>query len=114
MSEQEMNTLELTIEQAREKISLMETLKRLEANPDFHTVMLKGYFEGEAVRLVHAKGNPGMTSPESQASIIKQIDAIGSLGNYFRSILHNGLMSAKAIEDAEETKDEILREELNK
>ena len=107
-----MNTLELTIEQAKEKVNVMEAIDRLSQNKDFITVILEGYLEKEAVRLVHAKADPGCTKPETQVDLIKQIDAIGCFTGYLRALRHSGMLSQKAIIDSEQTREEILAERM--
>lgn len=86
-------------------------LERLRNNRDFKEIISKGYMKDEAVRLVHLKAAPQMCTPELQASIIKQIDAIGALDSFFNNMRHQALLAAKAIEADEETLEELRSEE---
>lgn len=101
MNSAEVQEIEIEIEQAREMIKRKEALDRLYKNPDFQLVIQKGYFEDEAVRLVHLKGAPAMRDPENQAAIIKEMDGIGSLKGYFSAIIHTAANAQAAIEERE-------------
>lgn len=45
------NSIEVTVEQLKEKIKLRERLLRLEKNADFKALVLKGYFEEKPAQL---------------------------------------------------------------
>ena len=53
-----------------------------------------------------------MTDAESQSIILKQIDAIGHLRQYFNVTLQLGRMAEKAKAEDQETREQILAEEL--
>jgi hypothetical protein len=111
MTQENVRQIELSIKRAKEHVELDKALERLESNRDFKTVIAEGYLEKEAVRLVHLKADPSMQSPASQASIVTQIDAIGGLLSYFRTISRNAAMAVRSIEQDQETMAEILAEE---
>lgn len=104
--------IELNIKQAQKIVELGNALERLRNNSDFKKVISEGYFEQEAVRLVHLKSDQNMQSPDSQKSIIAQIDAIGALNQYFQTVFHRASLAGKAIEADEETREELLAEGL--
>lgn len=83
-------------------VNLGTSLERLKKNRDFITLISKGYFEQEAIRLVHLKSDPNMQSEEAQKFIIGQIDAIGALRGYLDTIFSRANMASKVIEDASE------------
>lgn len=112
MSEYDIETVELSIEEAQKKIDLMNAVDKLKSNRDFKKVVLQGYFENEAIRLVSLKANPGTQSKEDQEQIIKYIDSIGSFMNYLNMIRHQGKMAESSLEDFERTRDELLAEEV--
>jgi hypothetical protein len=101
--------IELEITQAQELVRLGEALERLYANADFQAIIGKGYFQDEAIRLVHLKGDPTPSNqtPEMQASIVKEIDAIASLAWYFRKVLAQAQGAREAIQESEEFLEEI-------
>ena len=98
----ETNDLNVSIEEAREAVDIAEALERLQTHRDYIRVIGKGYITDEAVRLVHIKGHPSLQSPESQAHIIKDIDAIGGLLSYFGNLRQARMVAEKGIKDAEE------------
>lgn len=104
--------IELNIQQAKTLVEFGTALDKLRINREFQLVINKGYFEQEAIRLVHLKADPSMQTKESQASIITQMDAIGNLNQYFQMIFHRAAMASKAIEADEETHAELTAEEL--
>ena len=111
MSTNQIKEIEDNIKGARRLVDLGDALERLKANKDFKTLVMEGYFEKEAIRLVHAKSNPGLQSPEMQTSILTQINAIGNLNMYFQTVAQQAGLARKSIEQDEQARDEILAEE---
>jgi hypothetical protein len=112
MSNLQIAQLERQIEGKKAQVALNNALERLKNNKDFKKVVMEGFFQTEAVRLVSVKGDPDMQTPERQASIIRDIDAIGSLQRYFRLIESNAEIASDSISDDEETLDAINAEAL--
>lgn len=104
----QIKALQANIERNKEFVITAQCLERLLQNRDFQTVVKKGYFEQEAIRLVHLKSDPAHQTPEKQASIIKQIDAIGNLRSYFDVIVHNANSALSSIDN-----DELTIQDLN-
>lgn len=102
--------IEESIKAAREYVAVADALGRLSANRDFKVVVLDGYLKNEAVRLVHLKAHPAMQTATSQASITTQIDGIGALLGYFRTIDHQASVSEKSIEADQAALEEVLAE----
>lgn len=113
MSNETLQAIEDNIREARKIADVGDALERLRSNRDFKKVIMEGYFEKEAIRLVHLRADPNMQTPEKQAAIVTQMDAIGSLSQFFNTVLHKAAMARKAIASDEETRDEILAEELS-
>lgn len=105
-------TLELNIKAAKKTAELGKSLDRLSRNRDFKNLILEGYFEKEAIRLVTLKGDPNMQDDESQRSLIKQMDAIGGLRQYMSAVVQLSRMAEKALIEDEETREQILAEEV--
>jgi hypothetical protein len=105
--------LEANIGVAKEAIELGAALERLFSNRDFKKVVLNGYFEKEAVRLVHLKSSKYCKDSDNQISIVAEIDAIGNFSNYLSSITDNAAFARKTVHADEETRDELLNEDLN-
>lgn len=110
MINQTVQAIEENIRQAKVIAGVGESLERLRLNRDFQTVILNGYFKEEAIRLVHLKADPSMQSPDMQKSIVSQMDAIGSLNQYFTAVFQQASIARKAIFSDEEARDEILAE----
>ena len=102
--------IESNIKESKKLVELGAALERLRNNPDFKEVIIQGYFEQEAIRLVHLKADKNMQTPERQASIVAQMDAIGALSEYFAVVSHRAMLASKAIESDEQTRDELLAE----
>lgn len=111
-TETQLEQVELSISQAKDMIGKDDALGRLYANKDFQEIITKGYFEEEARRAVMTKAHPAMQTEEHQEAIIKKIDSIGNLQQYFNVI---GLMATnarKALHDDELTREELLAENV--
>jgi len=107
-NETEIQEIELNIKQAQDFIELGNCLERLHNNNDFRRLILRNYFNNEPCRLVHLKSDHSQQDPDSQASILRQMDAIGSLVHYFQSIRFQADSAQKAIEADRETHRELL------
>lgn len=114
MTQDTVRLLEESIQRDRQHVELAKALERLKSNRDFKLLVLESYLEKEAIRLVHLKADPSMQSPQSQASVITQIDAIGGLLSYFHTVAQLSDMAVKSIEQAEFTRDEFLAEEAQR
>ncbi len=113
MSSKYIKELEANIEQAKDSIELGLSLERLFSNRDFKRVVLKGYFKDEAVRLVHLKGALESQNSDVQKDIIGKIDAISNFSIYLTNIAKNAELANKTVILDEETRNEIISEELN-
>lgn len=105
--------IEANIKNSKELIDLGASVERLKSHRDFKKVIIDGYFKDEAVRLVHLKADPGMQSVTSQADLVKQMDAIGALNQYFTTALRKASFAAKALADDQETLEELAAEGAN-
>ena len=112
MSEAAIQQIESNIQRAKKVVEFGDAIGRLRNNRDFKKVILEGYFEDEAVRLVHLKADANMQSAESQRSIVNQMDAIGALSQYLQTQLRLVDMAVNSIAADEQTRDELLEEGL--
>ena len=110
MTQPQLDTIELSIQYAQKTVDNMKALQRLTNNRDFKTLVLSGYFEKEPVRLTMRKADPAMQTPENQAAIIRDLDAIGQFRMYLNGVMQMGRMAEKAIKDDEAMREEILAE----
>ena len=112
MSNDAIQEIELSIKEAQKMVDLGAAVQRLATNRDFKKVILEGFFEDEAIRLVHLKADPNMQSSDSQKAILTQMDAIGALRQYLETLAQLAGMAQKSIEADEQTRDELLAEGL--
>lgn len=101
-NENQIADLQRQIEGAQYGLSLGKALLNLKNNPDFKLLISEGYLKAEAVRLVHLRCDPNMDQPHQQAAILRDIDAIGSLSEYFRIIARSAEQAERSIKGAEE------------
>jgi hypothetical protein len=111
MIEHDIQQVEVDIDYAREAIQKMEALDRLYHNKDFKEVVTDGYFQKEASRLVLLKGDVNIDE-KSERHCEKMINGIGCLRAYFQMVNHFGQQALAAMEDYEETREELLQEQL--
>lgn len=104
--------LDRNIEASKEFVALGAALNRLYSNKDFRAVVMSGYFEKEAVRLVHLKAAPQMQTPDHQASIVRDIDSIGAFHQYLSLVQTNANNASRNIEADELTREDIVREDM--
>lgn len=111
MANNQIGEIERDIRNAKDVIDFGAAALRLKANKDFKDVVLTGFFEKEAVRLVHLKGEPSMQTPDSQKSILTQIDAIASFSQYLNTVLAKARNAEAALAASEEVLSELLLED---
>jgi hypothetical protein len=107
----DLEQIEISLKHAQKDIDLMKSLEKLTSNRDFKKVMLDGYFEKEAVRLVLLKADPSMQDEATQTAIVREIDSIGSVRQYLGRIMQMGNQMQRAVKEFEETREEILSED---
>lgn len=108
--ESQVETLEISITQAKKYVDKLNSVMNLLKNKDFNKFIEEGYFKQEASRLVLLKADPAMQKPEDQAAIIRSIDAIGSFRQYISNTIQMGRMMEKSMQEDEVTRDELLME----
>ena len=107
-TEQMVSALDSSIQQHKDAVELGRCLQKLRSNADFKKVILNGYFEQEAIRLVHLKADPNMQTADKQESIIKQMDAIGAFAEYLNTLAAKAAWAVRGLESDEETRAELL------
>lgn len=94
--------IEIDKQLAMDAVETANALRRLYQNADFQRVIVSGYLEDEAIRLVHLKGDVNVQRQDQQEMISRDIDAIGSFKQFLRTVLHKEEMTLNALEDYEE------------
>ena len=108
----QLDQVEISIKQAKEKISYMKSLEKLAKNKDFKNLIDTGYLEKEAIRLVHLKADLNMASEDNQKYINDAINAVGFFRNYLSTVSQQGEHAKQALVSHEETREEILSDDL--
>lgn len=115
--ERQIDGVELSINEAKEKIERSKALRRLEKNKDFQFLFLDGLMKDDAVRQVMLLAAPGLKAPGegpavAKAGIEARIDMIGELYNWCRWTHLEGEQARGALEEHEQTRQELLAEQL--
>ena len=111
-TEQELEMIEMSIATARKKVALGNALERLRSNQDFKTLIDQEYLNNYAVHLVKNRASFGMQGDRDQAFINDQLTGIGHLDQFLRYTAQEGASASDAIRENEETREEILREDV--
>lgn len=107
MNDVTIEQIELELETAREFAKKGDALERLLANADFNAIISEGYFKEHAYQLVELKAAPSRKGEAEQAAIIKSIDGIGELQQYFNAIRAMADNARAAIDQGNAAIDEI-------
>ena len=110
MSSTELQQLERSMKQAQKLVDLGDSLERLRNNRDFKKIFTEGYFEAEAIRLVHLRADSNMQSADSRKAIDAQIDAIGTVNQYLQTISIQAQMAGRSLDADEQFRIELLAE----
>ena len=105
---QQLEQIEVNIKDAKHMVKLANALVKLEKNENFKILIGEGYFIEEAARLVAAKSNIQMQSPEQQKFLDSGIMGLGSLQQFFVKIRAMGEHAENSIIADEETQAELL------
>ena len=106
----ELEQVDIQIEMANKLRKMRDNCVKLTANKTWKDIIDDGYFKEEAARLVMAKS--AALNPEQMTLIDNMIFGIGALANYIESVMRRGAEMDQAIGEHEETREEILAEEV--
>ena len=108
----DLEQVDIQINVAEEIINLRDNYYKLSENKYFKEIIINDYFKEEAARLVMAKSNSNLDEVQ-QRSIDNRILGVGGLSNYFDMIVRRGNEMELSMQDYEQTREEILAEEVN-
>ena len=106
----DLEQVEIQIDMANKLRKMRDTCVKLTASEPWKDVIDAGYFKEEAARLVMAKS--ASLTPEQMKIIDNMQYGIGALANYIESVMRRGAEMDQAIGEHEETREEILAEEI--
>ena len=106
----EIEQVEIQIEMANKLRKMRDNCVKLTESKPFKDVITEGYFKEEAARLVMAKSSN--LTPEQMKLIDNMQYGIGALANFIESVMRRGAEMDQALNEHEETLEEILAEEV--
>ena len=106
----DLEQVEIQIDMAQKLRKMRDNCVKLTASEPWKDIIGEGYFKEEAARLVMAKSSH--LTPEQMQLIDNMQYGIGALANYIESVMRRGAEMDQAIGEHEETRDEILAEEI--
>ena len=101
-TQNEYQQIQISMEEAQHAIDLQEALNRLHTHADFERIILRGYFEAQALNLVGMLGTHQMQAEDKQRALITDMKAISGLREYFRLINVQGNRARQAIHDSQQ------------
>lgn len=109
MSQQDLNEIAVSLEEAQKMINIGEALNRLYNNADFKTIILEQYFKEEPARCVIMLGR--LThDPKATERIHKDLDAIGSFQSFLQTVRQGHNEAVRATNDLHAAQVEVERE----
>ena len=106
----DLEQVEIQIDMANKLRALRDNCVKLTASETWKDVIDTGYFKEEAARLVMAKSSN--LSAEQMQLIDNMQYGIGALANYIEAVMRRGAEMDQAIGEHEQTREEILSEEV--
>lgn len=110
MTDNQIEILENTIEQAESDVALMKKLEKLSKNKDFKAIIEDELLNNYARNLVLLLSDPSMQSEDRQADIIKDLEMVGRFRLFLNAIFQKGHQATKTIKDCTDEID-VLRSE---
>lgn len=105
--QQQIKTLEATIDEAKKAVALMSTMEALHNNKEFNEIIDEQLFKNYAQSLVHLLSDPARQSEAEREDIIKEMEMIGRLRQFLHSLYQTGRMAEKQIADCQEQINEL-------
>ena len=106
----DLEQVEIQIDMANKLRALRDNCVKLTASEPWKDVIDTGYFKEEAARLVMAKSSN--LNSEQMELIDRMQYGIGALANFIESVMRRGAEMDQALNEHEETREEILAEEI--
>lgn len=106
----DIQTLELTKEQAQTKIDRMKRLERLTKNRDWKVLIDDELFGEYAKQLVLLKSDPALREDADQKDLELEIQMVGRFRLFLQSVFQEGRMAEKSVADADAMLDELRAE----
>ena len=108
---EQIEMIEISSQQAKEKVDLMETLQTLERTKPFKKLFTDYYLNRYCRRLVGLKASPGMQDDHSQKLIADQLNSIGHLTQFMNFIMLEGRQAEALLHQNGEELDYLMNSE---
>lgn len=109
MSQNEIEQIEVSIEEAKQVVAMGELARKMADNPTFKTLVLEGYFRDEAARLALLVSDPQM-APHREL-IMRDLDSIGGFKRYLSTKIQMGDIARREIAEGETELDDLRQED---
>lgn len=106
----DIETLELSIEQAKKSVELMQRMEKLRKNRDFKAIIEDELLDNYARNTSYLVADPSMQGEDEQRDLLMELQMIGRVRQFFGAIYQKGRIAEKAIADSE-AEIELLRQE---
>jgi len=100
--------IELSIQEAQQKVNLADALRRLKGNADFNLLIGHTYFVQQAARTVSLLASPAMQSPTNQALLMGDLRAISELQQFLNMVEVEGAKAADSITELENARLDVV------
>lgn len=102
--------IEITIEEAKEKVRMGNMADKLASIPEFQAVILKGFMEQETLRMNRLINEPNLPAEFRELSRI-DVQAGPTLFRYLQRCVQEGRIAEQTIADHEEELEELRESE---
>ena len=106
----DLEQVEIQIDMAQKLRKMRDNCVKLTDSEPWKDIIGEGYFKEEAARLVMAKSSN--LNSEQMELIDRMQYGVGALANYIESVMRRGAEMDQALNEHEETREEILAEEI--
>jgi hypothetical protein len=108
--QEDLESINVTIEECKSQIEKMEALERLRKSSDWKAIIEEGYLKEEAARLVYAKAEPQLQEDKQQKQLLSMIDGVGWFRQYLNTVYRFGNQAKQVIEDHRQTRDKLQQD----
>jgi chaperonin cofactor prefoldin len=112
--EQQIESIELSMEQAKKLVVNAQTAERLSQNPDFKKLVMEGYFVEEAARLALLLTDPTtVTTPHRKEMVMNALIGVGGLKQHLSAVIQMGRQAENDLVEMGETIEELRQEDAD-
>lgn len=106
----DIETLELTIEQAEKSVELMKRMDKLRKNRDFKAIIEDELLDNYARNTSYLVADPTLQGEDEQRDLLMELQMIGRVRQFFSAIYQKGRIAEKTIADSKAEIDELRAE----